>query len=117
MNATKPLARQTSLTTTHVLAALLERLDNSTIAVGAEQYRSVVLHLAHEFNQVQTDSGLGALLDAHPAAAQLYENVNYTHAGLCRSSLEVSLAAEQQAKSVIERAMRAPKKGIPDGQS
>lgn len=117
MNAIKTPSKQPNLTTTHVLAALLERLENSPVPGGAEQYRSVVIHLVNEFNQVQTDSGLGALLDAHPAAAQLYENVNYAYAGLCRSSLEASLAAEALAKSVIGRAMRPPKKGLTDGQS
>ncbi len=117
MNATKSPRTQSNLTTAHVLAALLERLENSVIPVGAEQYRSVVIHLTDEFNQVQADSGLGALLDAHPAAAQVYENVNYAYAGLCRSSLEASMAAEQQAKTVIQRAMRPPKEGITDGQS
>jgi hypothetical protein len=116
MNATKTSHAKTNLTTVHVLAALLERLENSSVPVGAEQYRSVVLHLVGEFNEV-SDPGLGALLDAHPAAAQVYENVNYANAGLCRSSLESSLAAELQAKTAIERAMRPPKEGISHGQS
>jgi hypothetical protein len=116
MNATKTSHAKTNLTTVHVLAALLERLENSSVPVGAEQYRSVVLHLVGEFNEV-SDPGLGALLDAHPAAAQVYENVNYANAGLCRSSLETSLAAELQAKTAIERAMRSPKEGISHGQS
>lgn len=116
MNATKTTRANSNLTTVHVLAALLERLENSTIPVAAEQYRSVVLHLVGEFNEV-SDPGLAALLDAHPAAAQVYENVNYANAGLCRSPLETSLAAELQAKTAIERAMRPPKEGIPHGQS
>ena len=116
MNATKTTHAKTNLTTVYVLAALLERLENSAVPVGAEQYRSVVLHLVDEFNEV-SDPGLGALLDAHPAAAQVYENVNYANAGLCRSSLETSLAAELQAKTAIERAMRPPKEGISHGQS
>ena len=116
MNATKTSHAKTNLTTVHVLAALLERLENSSVPIGAEQYRSVVLHLVNEFNEV-SDLGLGALLDAHPAAAQVYENVNYANAGLCRSSLEISLAAELQAKTTIERAMRSPKEGTPHGQS
>lgn len=116
MNATNTPRANTNLTTLHVLAALLERLENSAIPVAAEQYRSVVLHLVGEFNEVSAP-GLGALLDAHPAAAQVYENVNYANAGLCRSSLEISLAAELQAKTAIERAMRPPKEGISNGQS
>lgn len=117
MNATRPSATQTRLTVAHVLARLLERLDNSAVPVGAEQYRSVVLHLAGALDELQGVPGMSDLLDAHPAAAQLYENVNYAHAGLCRSSLEASLAAEQQARIVIESAMRASKEGRFDGQS
>jgi hemoglobin-like flavoprotein len=107
MNSAKAIDRASDLTVTHTLAALLERLDNSPVAVGADQYRSVVTHLVHELESVASDDALASLLDAHPAAAQVYENLNYRHAGLCRSSLDFSLAAELQAKDVIERAKRA----------
>ena len=106
MNATKPQSPKTDLTVTHVLAELLERLERSVVPVGAEQYRSVVQHLVSELGEVEPGMALGALLDSHPAAAELYENVNYQHAGLCRSALDASLAAEQQAKEVLDRAMR-----------
>jgi 2-methylisocitrate lyase-like PEP mutase family enzyme len=89
-----------------LLAQLLERLDRSTVPVGAEQYRSVVRHLAEEFDALQSEGGLTQVLDAFPAAAELYENLNYRHAGLCRSPLDLSLHAEQQARKAIERAMR-----------
>lgn len=89
-----------------LLAQLLERLDRSSVPVGAEQYRSVARHLAEEFEELQTDGGLTKLLDAFPSAAELYENLNYQHAGLCRSPLELSLHAEQRARQVIERARR-----------
>ena len=105
MNATKSHSRKTDLTVTHVLAELLERLERSTVPVGAEQYRSVVQHLVNELGDVEPSTALGALLDTHPAAAELYENVNYQYAGLCRSALDASFAAEQQAKEVLDRAM------------
>ena len=105
MNATKPQSRKTDLTVTHVLAELLERLERSAVPVGAEQYRSVVQHLVSELGDVEPGKALGALLDSYPAAAELYENVNYQYAGLCRSALDVSLAAERQAKEVLDRAM------------
>ena len=95
-----------SLTVTHVLAALLERLEHSAVPVGPEQYRSVALHLVNELNALESDTALHALLDAHPAAAELYENVNYQYAGLCRSPLDFALSAEQQARQTIARAMR-----------
>jgi hypothetical protein len=105
MNATKPHSLKTDLTVTHVLAELLERLERSAVPVGAEQYRSVVQHLVNELGEVAPGTALGALLDTHPAAAELYENVNYQYAGLCRSALDASLAAERQAKEVLDRAM------------
>ncbi len=80
-----------------MLAQLLERLEHSTVPVGAEQYRSVVAHLVHEFEDVESGADLSRLLDAYPAAAEVYENLNYQHAGLCRSALDASLAAETRA--------------------
>ena len=109
MNDTKPFPSKANLAVTHVLAELLERLEHSTVPVGAEQYRSVVMHLVNEFGDVPSGAALGALLDTYPAAAELYENINYEVAGLCRSSLDLSLAAEQQAKTAINRAMSQPK--------
>ena len=108
MNAARTAAKASSLTVMRTLAALLERLENSHVAVGADQYRSVVMHLVDELAAVEPDDELKTLLDAHPAAAQVYENLNYQHAGLCRSSLDFSLAAEMQAKEVIARVKRLP---------
>lgn len=96
---------QSDLTVTYVLAELLERLERSRVPVDGSQYRAVVAHLMDELAVVAPEAGLRALLDNHPAAAELYENINYLHAGLCRSELDASLAAEQQAKHAITRAM------------
>lgn len=118
MNATQPLPSPTDLTVTHVLAELLERLEHSAEPVGPEQYRSVAAHLVDALGHVAPGGELGALLDTHPAAAELYENVNYQYAGLCRSPLDRSLDAEQQARQAIARAMRQPpNQGSPHGQS
>lgn len=109
MNATSSSASKApgaSLDVAERLAQLLERLDRSAVPVGADQYRSVVMHLVHEFGDVESSPALGRLLDHYPAASELYENVNYQHAGLCRSALDVSLSAEMRAKEVIARAMR-----------
>lgn len=104
MNATQTLPSHLIVVLT--LARLLERLEHSTVAVDAVQYRSVVRHLADELAQGPVDAGLHAVLDAHPAAAELYENLNYQHAGLCRSPLDASLAAELRAKEAVARAAR-----------
>lgn len=106
MNITQPATPKARLAVAHLLAQLLERLDRSAEPVGAEQYRSVVRHLAEEFEELQSTPGLSPLLDAFPSAAELYENLNYRHAGLCRSPLERSLDAELQARQLIERVRR-----------
>jgi hypothetical protein len=90
-----------------LLSQLLERLDRSAEPVGAEQYRSVVRHLKEEFDELGGEQALSALLDAYPSAAELYENLNYQHAGLCRSPLDLSLACEQQARALIHRLQRS----------
>ena len=54
------------------------------------------------------EGGLDALLTTFPAAAALYENARYDHAGLCRSPLDVSLASELQACAAIIKARAAP---------
>ncbi|MES2402197.1 MAG: hypothetical protein V4573_19550 [Pseudomonadota bacterium] len=98
--------KKADLTNTFVLAELLERLDHSATPVDAGQYRIVAEHLASEFSEVVQGTELRALLDTHPAAAELYENLNYQYAGLCRSALDASLATEKLAKQAIAAAMR-----------
>lgn len=90
-----------------MLAQLLERLERSAVPVGAEQYRSVVSHLRIELAGLPADAHLSALLDAFPATAELYENLNYGHAGLCRSPLEAATRGELEAQRVIGQARRA----------
>ena len=96
---------QTLKTDAALIAQLLERLERSG-RPDADQYRQVVQRLAHELGRVQGPDALDALLSASPAAAELYENLNYEHAGLCRSLLDASLAAELSAREAIARAMR-----------
>jgi len=84
-----------------VLARVLERLERSPVPVDPEQYRAVVDHLAAELEVAPRDAGLEAVLESFPATAELYENLNYQHAGLCRSPLEPALSAELGARSVI----------------
>jgi len=106
MNATQSNIRNTDLTVTPVFAQLFERLDCSKVPVGADQYRSVVRIVVSELGDVAPNTVLGALSDSRPATVQLYENVNYQHVGLCRSAPRASNPSEQQAKEVLDRAMR-----------
>lgn len=102
----KPVAIPASLTVVAALAQLLQRLEFSTVPVSADQYRSVVQRLAAALREAPPGEALQALLAAFPAAAELYENLNYEHAGLCRSPLEASLNAELAARQAIARIAR-----------
>lgn len=90
-----------------VLARMLERLDRSDIAADPQQYRDVVTHLADALRDAPHDAGLEAVLEASPSTAQVYENLQYQHAGLCRSPLEPALAAELAARAAIDAARHA----------
>ena len=85
-----------------MLARMLERLDRSGQAVDPQQYRGVVEHLTEVLRFVPYDAALEAVLQASPATAELYENLQYQHAGLCRSPLDAALGAEIAARTVIE---------------
>ena len=88
------------------LAQLLERLEVGVQSRGADQYQSVVRHQVDELGRLATDEALGFVLDNFPATAELYENLHYHQAGLCRCPLEAALNAEVQARVAIERASR-----------
>ena len=90
-----------------MLARMLERLDRSSVAVDAHQYRGVVEHLTEQLRAATDDAALDALLQASPATAELYENLQYQHAGLCRSPLEPALNAELAARAAIDAARKA----------
>jgi hypothetical protein len=104
MKTTHPTPFRADLTSTRVLAALLERLENSRSAVDAQQYHSVAHRLADALGQAEPGRWLDSMLAEFPAASQLYENLQYAHAGLCRSPLDQALAAELSARRWIERA-------------
>ncbi len=89
-----------------MLATLLERLERSHVPIGAEQYRSVVSHLAAELEEVAAERDLSRLLDGFPATAELYENLHYAQAGLCRSQLEAATQAELEAQRAIAHARK-----------
>ena len=89
-----------------MLARMLERLDRSTVAVDPQQYRGVVEHLSEALLAAPHDAALDAVLEASPATAELYENLQYRHAGLCRSPLEQALNAELAARAAIDAARK-----------
>jgi hypothetical protein len=86
------------------LAELLQRVEASTTTIGPGQYRALVLHLGRLLDELPPGDGLQQLLATFPAAAEVYENLHYGHAGLCRAPLEQSLNSELSARRLIERA-------------
>ena len=85
------------------LAHLLERLDRSAKSVDPDQYRMVATRLATALENAQADARLQAILAALPSAAEVYENLNYQYAGLCRSPLQAALDAELEATELLRR--------------
>ncbi len=90
-----------------LLAQILERLEQGGRAIDADQYRVLVSRITDELKATPHDAGLDAVLENFPTVSELYENLNYEHAGLCRSALEPGLAAEVAARAAIAGARRA----------
>ena len=88
------------------MAVLLERLERQPRKASAEQYREVVQRVGQLLADAETGDALNALLAVAPATAELYENQQYAHAGLVRSPLDASLAAEKAAAAAIAQARR-----------
>lgn len=86
------------------MAALLERLERQPRSASAEQFRGVVQQIRELLVEAEGDESLPALLAIAPATAELYENLHYEHAGLCRSPLEDALNAELAASATIRAA-------------
>lgn len=89
--------------TTAALAALLQRVEGQAASIGAQQYRALVQQLDQQLAQLPPGDALQHLLASFPAAAMVYENRHYGHAGLCRAPLELSLNSELAARSLIEK--------------
>jgi hypothetical protein len=104
---TRSPGRPVDVSTLALMARLLERLDRSAEPVDAGQYRAVAQRVSALLAATPPSEALKAVLDACPSAAELYENLNYRHAGLCRSPLDEALGAESKALSAIRRALRS----------
>jgi hypothetical protein len=88
------------------MAILLERLERRPREASAEQYRDVVQRVSALLREAAPGDALNALLAVAPATAEIYENLQYAHAGLCLSPLERAMAAEQSAAAAIARSRR-----------
>lgn len=102
----KVLRLPASLHVLAAMAALLERLEREPRQASAAQYRGVAQQVSQLLAAAEPGDGLDALLALAPATAELYENLQYTHAGLCRSPLEAALNAELAATAALGRAAR-----------
>ena len=89
-----------------LLAQILERLEQGGRTIDADQYRVLVSRITEELKTTPRDAGLDAVLENFSTVSELYENVNYEHAGLCRSALDSGLAAEVAARAAIAAAQR-----------
>jgi hypothetical protein len=90
-----------------MLAGLLESIERGFQRVDADGYRRLSERLRAELADVVPDEPLRQLLAASPAAAELYENLHYGHAGLCLRPIDAATRAEKQAVAAIDRA-RSP---------
>jgi predicted NAD/FAD-binding protein len=92
------------LHTLAAMAGLLERLEGAPSTASAEQYRGVARQVSALLARAEPDEHLALLLNAAPHTAELYENLRYDVAGLCRNPLEAALNAELAATAAIRRA-------------
>ena len=88
------------------LATVLQHFESGRLPFNADHYRAVVKQLSRTLRRHADLPALKAVLDAHPAAAELYENLHYEQAGLARSPLEQAVAAELEATHAIARVRR-----------
>lgn len=86
------------------LAHQLELVEFGRRACTPDQYRALVTRLSEALAHAPPDVDLTPLLAAFPSTAELYENLHYQVAGLCRSPLEFSLLAEIQARQALDKA-------------
>jgi hypothetical protein len=111
MTAPRTESLHTRLETLIALARLLERVEASPIAIGADQYRALVGQIKAALDAPLPTAPLQAILKAHPATGEIYENMNYEISGLSGSPLERSVATEMLATRLIHRIARDPSRG------
>ena len=107
--STEPL--HTRLETLIAFARLLERVEATPAAIGAGQYRSLVRRIQSALQAPLPGAALQAILKAHPATAEIYENLHYETSGLSRASLDRSVATEMLATQLLHRIARAADRG------
>ena len=59
--------------------------------------------LSQALADTASDDALATVLRAFPAAAQVYENLHYEQAGLCRHPLDQAMPAELTTRALLLR--------------
>lgn len=90
------------------LAHLLKRFERNPLEASADQYRHLAARLKEELERAPVDARQDAILRVYRAAADIYENLRYEFAGLCRVPLEQAASTELEAKRVIDAAAKRP---------
>src|SRR5215207_860020 len=103
MTAPRLESLQTRIETVIALSRLLERVEASPVPIGADQYQALIRQLKAALAAPMPQPALEAILAAHPASAEVYENLHYDAAGLSRSPLDRSVETEMLAAQAIER--------------
>jgi hypothetical protein len=111
MTAPRLESLQTRLETAIALSRLLERVEASSVSIGADQYQALIRQVKAALAAPLPQPALEAILGAHPATAVVYENMHYEASGLSRASLDRSVETELLAAQAIERASRGARAG------
>ncbi len=97
-----------------MLAGLLESVERGFHRAEPDGYRRLASRLRAELIDVTPDERLRQVLAASPATAEIYENLNYGHAGLCLQPMDAAIRAEQAATELIARVRGAVRQDGPD---
>ena len=79
------------------LAHRLEGIEAGVTPVCANYYQALVRNLIRALSQDLPARTVETVLNAHPAVAELYENIHYATAGLSRASPSRAMASQTVA--------------------
>ena len=84
------------------LSTRLDWLERQPGVLVADEYQIVVARLQRLLTLGLPKYVLDPVLDAHPAAAELYENLTYSQFGLSRAPLQVAIGSAIVSIQVLE---------------
>ena len=111
MTAPRTESLQSRLETLIALARLLERVEASPVAIGADQYRALVGQLKVPLTTPLQSTPLQTILRPNTDTGEIYENMNYEISGLSRSPLERSVATEMLATQLLHKIANGAPRG------